>query len=182
MSCFQGCPPLRSQGQSGSETLSRSILRQRSVWVSARPKPAKNPPPPHDMTQDDSGTITNLTSILRNLSSFTLNSQKMAIPPLLEGHDFDALETAMGPKEQTHRGAKPSDQFPAMRRHPLTWMISVQIDDFPVRKHDLGMSKKQETKVFFRFFSGTPCHWHEPKIERTRCKGSIPKSTAVPRC
>lgn len=64
------------------------------------------------MTQDDSGTITNLTSILQNLSSFTLNSQKMAIPPLLEGHDSDALETAMGPKEQTHRGAEPSDQFP----------------------------------------------------------------------
>ena len=80
----------------------------------------------------------------------------MAIPPLLEGHDSDALETAMGPKEQTHRGAKPSDQFPAMRRRPLTWMISLQIDDFPVRKHDLGRSKKQETKVFFSIFFGYP--------------------------
>lgn len=35
-------------------------------------------------------------------------------------------------------------------------MISLQIDDFPVRKHDLGMSKKQETQVIFRCFFGYP--------------------------
>lgn len=138
-----------------SSAFSRPIRLRNSVTVNSSTEicvgfsssqTCQEPPPPHDMTQNDSGTITNLTSILQNLSSFTLNSQKMAIPPLLEGHDSDALETAMGPKEQTHRGAKPSDQFPDMT--PL------DMDDFPSEFGNTtwGCQKSRRPKCFFNFF------------------------------